>query len=76
MPKIIVQSDQTHNDQPHVTLMERVVAAHLGDDHYAGQLIERLSWAAADAEALESPSASARPSASVDHDRTPRGVVA
>ena len=52
MPKIIVQAEQS-DDRQHVTLTERIVAAHLDDGHYAGQLIERLSWAAADAEVLE-----------------------
>lgn len=36
-----------------VTLSERVVATHLDDEHYAAQLIERLAWAAIDAEHLE-----------------------
>jgi hypothetical protein len=43
MPKIIVQADQP-NTPGQVTLSERVVAAHLLDHHYAGQLIERLTW--------------------------------
>jgi hypothetical protein len=38
-----------------VTLTERVVASHLQDEHYAAQLIERLTWAAIDAERLELP---------------------
>ena len=52
MPKIIVQADK-FDDRPHVTLAERIVASHLDDSHYARQLIERLSWAAADAETVE-----------------------
>ena len=60
MPRIIVQADQS-DDRPNVTLTERIVAAHLDDRHYAGQLIERLSWAAADAEALESGARRRRP---------------
>jgi hypothetical protein len=52
MPKIIVQADQP-SAPGHTTLSERIAAAHLFDDHYAAQLIERLTWAAADAEALE-----------------------
>jgi hypothetical protein len=51
MPKITVQADQSGE----MLLSERVVAAHLDDDHYAAQLLERLNWAAADAEALEAP---------------------
>jgi len=55
MPKIIVQANQSDSDACRVTLSERVVATHLQDDHYATQLIERIAWAALDAEQLESP---------------------
>ena len=55
MPKIIVQANQSDSDAGRVTLSERVVATHLQDDHYATQLIERLAWAAIDAEQLETP---------------------
>ena len=39
----------------------RVVATHLQDNHYATQLIERLAWAAIDAEQLETPTNRERP---------------
>ena len=55
MRKIILQANQSDGDASSVTLSERVVATHLQDGHYATQLIERLAWAAIDAEALESP---------------------
>ncbi|MGZ6639852.1 MAG: hypothetical protein ACXVHQ_37485 [Solirubrobacteraceae bacterium] len=55
MPKIIVQANEPDSDAARVTLSERVIATHLQDDHYATQLIERLAWAAIDAEQLESP---------------------
>ena len=55
MPKIIVQANQSDSDAGRVTLSQRVVATHLQDNHYATQLIERLAWAAADAEQLETP---------------------
>ncbi len=55
MPKIIVQANQSDSDAGRVTLSERVIATHLHDDHYATQLIERLAWAAIDAEQLETP---------------------
>jgi len=42
MPKIIVQANQSHSDAGRVTLS-------------ATQLIERLAWAAIDAEQLETP---------------------
>ncbi len=75
MPKIIVQADQsktdaqrvTLSDAERVTLSERVVPVHLRDDHYAAQLIERLTWAAIDAEQLESP---IRPDAGTRRDST------
>jgi hypothetical protein len=58
MPKITMQVERS--GQPgQMTLSERIVAAHLTDDHYAAQLLERLIWAAADAEALESQADSA-----------------
>jgi hypothetical protein len=56
MPKIIVQADQPGLEPDGMTLSERIVAAHLDDDHYRNQLIERITWAAADAEALEARS--------------------
>ena len=55
MPKIIIQANQSDGDADRVTLSERIVATHLQDDHYAAQLIQRLTWAATDAERLESP---------------------
>jgi hypothetical protein len=53
MPKIIVLVDDPGEYPARMTLSERVVANHLLDSHYANQLLERVSWAAADAEALE-----------------------
>jgi hypothetical protein len=55
MPKIIVQANPSDSDAGRVTLSERVVATHLQHNHYATQLIERLAWAAIDAEQLETP---------------------
>ena len=75
MPKIIVQANQSDSDSSSVTLSERVVATHLQDGHYATQLIERLAWAAIDAEALESPTD--REHADKHHGRRPaRNTVA
>ena len=54
MPKVIVQANQTAGDAGATVLSERVLSAHLEDGHYAAQLIERLAWAASDAERLES----------------------
>jgi len=57
LPKIIVEAIKSGGHAGRVTLSERVVAAQLEDDHYAAQLLERLTWAAIDAERLESPTA-------------------
>jgi hypothetical protein len=54
MPIIIVQANQPEGDAGPVTLSERVIATHLQDEHRAAPLLERLAWAAIDAERLES----------------------
>ena len=54
MPLIIIQANVSGQENPHVTFSERAAAANLESLHYRTQLIERLSWATADAEALES----------------------
>jgi hypothetical protein len=53
MPRITVQTDP-HGDDSRVTLSEEVSADNLASPHYAAQLVERVAWATADAEALES----------------------
>jgi hypothetical protein len=52
MPTITVRAHETGAGSSE-TLRERVVAAHLHDEHCAAQLIERLLWATTDAEGLE-----------------------
>ena len=54
MPRIIIQTNPRGGDRAEVTLSEHVLAANIDDPHYAAQLIERLAWATADAEAQES----------------------
>ena len=61
MPRIIVQADRPDDQRPEITLSERVAATNLNAPHYSAQLMERLSWAAADAEALESPAQPCEP---------------
>jgi hypothetical protein len=56
MPRITVQAIHADGAPRRWTLSERIVAENLDSDHYVTQLIERLSWATADAEALESQS--------------------
>jgi hypothetical protein len=57
MARITVQAVDADGEPRQWTLSERIVAANLDSDHYVAQLIERLSWATADAEALEAQSA-------------------
>lgn len=70
MPTITIEAIHGDAEPRRWTLKERIVADNLASDHYAEYLIERLSWAIADAEAIES-----RPS-DVDTDRqnAPRRV--
>jgi hypothetical protein len=53
MARITVQAVHANGELRRSTLSERIVAENLASDHYAAQLLERLSWATADAEALE-----------------------
>ena len=61
MPRIIIQAIPPGGEPADITLSERVAAANLNAPHYSAQLMERLSWAAADAEALESPAQPCEP---------------
>jgi hypothetical protein len=54
MPRITVQAVHRPGEPRRWTLSERIVAENLDSDHYVSQLIERLAWATADAEAQES----------------------
>lgn len=60
MARIIVQAVHADGEPRRWTLSERVVATNLDDDHFAAQLLERLRWATADAEGLETQSAHPR----------------
>jgi hypothetical protein len=52
MPQIIVQAGSA--DRPgSVTLKERVSRSDLNNDHFAGQLMQRIGWALLDAEDIE-----------------------
>ncbi len=50
MARIIVTPDESSTDATSALLDERVYSVHLNSDHGARQLLERLSWAIADAE--------------------------
>lgn len=57
MPRITVEAVHSDGKPRRWTLSERIVAENLDSDHYVAQLLERLIWATADAEALELPPA-------------------
>jgi hypothetical protein len=59
MPRITVEAVHADGELRRWTLSERIVADNLAIDHYADHLIKRLSWATADAEAIESGSSEA-----------------
>jgi hypothetical protein len=52
MPRVQVLADVAGHD-PEVLLTEYVDPEVLSDDYYAGQLVERMGWALADAEERE-----------------------
>lgn len=54
MPRITIQADPVRDERCHIMFSERVISANLDDPHYRAQLLERLTWATADAEAVES----------------------
>lgn len=53
MVRITIEAAHADGEPRRWTLRERIVTEHLDSRHYADQLIERLRWATADAEALE-----------------------
>ena len=65
MPKIIVRADISGGDAELVTLTEHIVAANFLSRHHTTQFVERICWATAHAEALESearaPESDAKP---------------
>jgi hypothetical protein len=55
MPQIIVAADRgAAFGEGAVTFRERVNVADFESGHFAAQLVERLGWAVADADAVES----------------------
>jgi len=73
MARIVVQAVHADGELRRWTLSERIVAENLDSDHYVARLLERLTWAAADAEALESRSADLadHQDGTARHDRPP-----
>jgi hypothetical protein len=60
MPRIIIQVSRPPSEHGRVTFSERVTAANLDSEHYTQHLIERIAWAIADAEEIETSPLSAK----------------
>ena len=69
MPRITVRPVHADGEPRRWTLSERIVPENLDSEHYLAQLLERLTWATADAEAAE---AITRSPTRADRLRTPR----
>ncbi|TMK25682.1 MAG: hypothetical protein E6G62_04560 [Actinobacteria bacterium] len=53
MPRILITTERADNPDVLVMLDERIATSDLSSGHFAGQLIERIAWALADAESTE-----------------------
>jgi len=71
MARITVHAVHADGELRRWTLSERIAAENLDSEHYTAQLLERVRWATADAEALESPSADLDADSDDDARRTP-----
>jgi hypothetical protein len=53
MPRILITTEQSGEPDVLVMLDERIATSDLASDHFAGQLVQRIAWALADAEQTE-----------------------
>jgi hypothetical protein len=53
MPRILVTTEPIGKPDAGVMLDEHIATSDLASNHFAAQLIERIGWALADAEATE-----------------------
>jgi hypothetical protein len=53
MPRILITTEASGEPDVLVMLDERIATADLASDHFAGQLVQRIAWALADAENTE-----------------------
>jgi len=54
MPRMLVTTESPDRSGRQVLLDEHVATSDLASQHFAAQLVERLGWALADAERVES----------------------
>jgi hypothetical protein len=57
MARIIVEADAKDDGGSTLTMLESISPSQIESDHFSRHLVERLRWAVADAERLESRTA-------------------
>jgi hypothetical protein len=55
MPRILITTESAEESGVLVMMNERIAVGDLASDHFASQLVERIGWALADAEAVRQP---------------------
>ncbi|GEM_PF-3143415 len=72
MPEVLVTTTAAKEDDGIILLRERVRSSDFETEHFRRQLAERIGWAVADAELLESTSVEARSAGveTVEHEPT------
>jgi hypothetical protein len=53
MARILITTEPGDGSEPAVLLEERVLPTHMESGHFSAQLVERVGWAVADAQAHE-----------------------
>jgi hypothetical protein len=53
MARILITTEASDGREPAVLLEERVLPTHLESEHFSAQLVERVGWAVADAQACD-----------------------
>jgi hypothetical protein len=53
VPRILITTEAREEPDVLVMLDERIATSDLTSDHFAGQLVQRIAWALADAETTE-----------------------
>jgi hypothetical protein len=76
MPRITIHVSRLTGEDEYLIFSERVSAANLASEHYTAQLVERLAWATADAEAIETGTTHIRRRRNVDADARGAGLPA